>query len=141
MGPAHLAPCPRTRTQSAAQWGHCCLGGTGRRIGKAGAGRKRTSQVQIPELQWSAGSEGPGGLRSNKPMVRLSAWDGSLGEDLGGAVVAGVAGPCQAHPLGDASRQLTASSWGNQCDNHRSSLNLKTQLARVSGMDAGPGPT
>lgn len=75
-------------------------------------------------------------------MVMLSAQDESLGEEaLGGVVVAGVARPCQAHPLGDASRQLIASSWGNQCDNHRSSLNLKTQLARGSGMDAGPGPT
>lgn len=49
-GQAYLAPCLRMQTQSAALWGHCCLGGTGHRNGKAGAGRRR-SQVQIPGLQ------------------------------------------------------------------------------------------
>lgn len=49
-GQAYLAPCLRTQTQSAALWGHCCLGGTGHRNEKAGAGRRR-SQVQIPGLQ------------------------------------------------------------------------------------------
>lgn len=78
--------------QSAALWGHCCLGGIGRRIGKAGAGRKRRSRVQILGLQWSAGSEGPGGLHSNKPVVMLSEWDKRVGDEtLGGVVVAGVA--------------------------------------------------
>ena len=65
---AYLAPCPQRRTQSAAQWGRCCPGGTGRRSGRASAGRKM-SRVQTPRPRSSAGSEGPGGLCSNKPMV------------------------------------------------------------------------
>ena len=69
VGGAYLAPCPQRRTRSAALWGRCCPGGTGRRSGRAGAGRKM-SRVQTPGPQSLAGSEGPGGLCSNKPVVQ-----------------------------------------------------------------------
>lgn len=60
-GLAYLAPCLPTQTQSVALWGHCCLGGTAHRNGRAGAGR-RWSRVQIPGLPLSAGLGGPEGL-------------------------------------------------------------------------------